>query len=143
MGAAHAAIAANQLQACGPNVHWAPVEGDSDKIRMTRLQLNQIVGQFHQYRMIKNGGQPRVETSERMVETFLYFLSGGGYLWAFARPQGIAISMVHLHIQEVADFLLHVAPEHITLPLPNELPFLSMGTVVGRHIVLLIDGKLF
>ena len=143
MGAAHAAIAANQVQARGPNIHRVPAEGDSDKIRLTRLQLNEIVGEFHQYRRMKNGGQPRVETSERMMETFLYFLSGGGYLWSFARPQGIAISTALLHIREVADFLLHIAPQHITLPLPNELPFLSMGTVGGRHIVLLIDGKLF
>ena len=137
-----AAIAVNQVQARAPNTYRAPAQGDANKVRLTPLQLNQIVGEFHQYRIITNGGHPRYETSEKMVETFLYFLSGGGYLWTFARPQGIAVSTAHLHINEVADFLVHIAPQHITLPLPVELPFLSMGTVGGRHIVLLIDGKL-
>ena len=92
-----------------------------------------------------NGGFPRLETSEKMLQAYLdlYLLGAGGYISSIGRPQGMPKSTAHFHIQAVVEFFFAVlAPHDIHLPLGNEYANRSMGTDREHHIILVVDGKL-
>lgn len=127
----------------GPNVLRSAAIGDTYMLRLTPVQFQELADEFHEYRVQEaNGGHPLAETSEKMVETYLYFLGGGGYLSSVGRPQGVTKSTAHLHVRAVVEFFARIlAPRHIRLPIPGEYANMSMGRVGGRHIILIVDGK--
>lgn len=97
----------------GPNVLRSAAIGDTYMLRLTPVQFQELADEFHEYRVQEaNGGHPRAETSEKMVETYLYFLGGGGYLSSVGRPQGLQnllpISMSELLLNSSLEYLHHV-----------------------------------
>ena len=116
--------------------------GDTYRVRLLPAQSDQLVDKFHMYQEA-NGGFPRLETSEKMLQAYLYLLGAGGYFSSIGRPQGMPKSTTHFHIRAVVEFFFTVlSPHDIHLPLCNEYANMSMGTDGERHIILVVDGKL-
>jgi hypothetical protein len=75
---------------------------------------------------------------------FLSYLASGGYYGQHAFRFGVATCTAFTYTHEVADFLLEIAPQHISLPEPNEFQALSSplrgpgGNLL--NVILYIDG---
>ena len=117
-----------------------PVERN---VRLTIEQLREIILDYHQWRRGRNN-RVRYFTSEKRMETYLNFLSSGGYYRQISFSCGIATSTGFHHTHEVADFFMNIAHNFISLPTPDEYNDLSLQLedVDGqmKRVILYIDG---
>ena len=109
-------------------------------MRLTEPQMEELVDEFHAWR---DQGQARRDTSRRMVETFLHYVSSGGYYRQVGFALGRATSTIFADLQQVASFFMDIAPQHISLPGPGEFDELAqdLEDVEGQCVLLWSQWK--
>ena len=110
--------------------------------RLTNGQFDEITAEYHLWRA--RNGDVQLHRSEQRMNTFLAYLASGGYYRQIGHMRGIAKSTAFLHTRDVADFFMHCASNHISLPRPEEFQQLSLPLrdVQGQvqNVILYIDG---
>ena len=113
------------------------------RLRLTANQLQEISREFHRWRVAKNQ-HAKMVTSEVRMDTFLHYLSCGGYYHQIAYAHGIATSTAFIHTYEAADYICDTAINYISLPTAEEFDDLMtpIDTVDGetKRVILYIDG---
>lgn len=142
--AANIVAAAGLVNVRAPNAARCAASSSSEHDSKATFRLSEdsialLSTEFHQHRQATHL-KSSWATSARRVDTFLSYMSSGGYFRQVGRSGGMATSTAHLHVREVVEFVYGTAAQHIRLPSPEELNDLSFGAINGRRVVLLLDG---
>ena len=106
--------------------------------RVTEDQLEELVTEYHAWRMAKNPGAKR-ETAIKAMTLFLDYLGSGAFFRQVAKDHGCVESTAHLHCNEVAEFFFEISPTYVSLPRPGE--FQNLAVPISDHqAILFVDG---
>lgn len=101
--------------------------------RLSEQEISQLGGEFNNWR----GAGPRGHLkSEKIIETLLAYLAGGGYYRQLGRSAGIATSTAFRHTRLTTDFLFDKAADYISLPRPEEYERLASE-------IMMPDGQVY
>lgn len=109
--------------------------------RLSAENLSTLAKEFHQHRMLEHPGC-HYRVSYKMVESYIAYISGGGYYRQAARCEGISKPTLIFYSRMVASFISSTASNYIRLPHLPEIDHMTGRYVDGKKIIGLVDGFL-
>ncbi|XP_041461145.1 uncharacterized protein LOC121412400 [Lytechinus variegatus] len=117
-------------------------ESSIKNCRLNEHEITQLAAEFNEWMGAGPSGQLK---SEKMIETLLNYLAGGGYYRQLGHSSGIATSTAFRHTRLTTNFIYEKASDYISLPrAEHEFEQLSsrieMPDGQMKQVILYIDG---